>query len=255
MAQSLGEKLQLLFSATMHDIVNKALQRDPIMVLNEYLRQHEEAFDESESNLISTRGQLKTAEREVQVYKNLVAKLTTEIEAIYTDNDPTNDYLAENLGTDLVGKEELLANANRTYEAIQRAYSAIVTVRSKLQGRIISLQNQIALLKAIQMEADIKGMSADMLIKSARMISSGITSVEGLTESIKQNLDKADAKFDLALKRLEGSGAESNMQSRAHDRLAQIRARLGVETDQVTVEAPSSLDMSPEELKALTVRQ
>lgn len=44
MGQTLIDKLNILFSAKLHDIVNRALQRNPIQVLNEYLRQHEDAY-------------------------------------------------------------------------------------------------------------------------------------------------------------------------------------------------------------------
>jgi phage shock protein A len=153
MSQTLGEKLQVLFSAKLHDIVNQALQRNPIQVLNEYLRQHEEAYDQLQMDLGVTGGRVKTEERHVQENKSSVEKLTAEIERILTDKDPSNDYLAENLSADLVGKEDLLENAHRTFEAAQRAHSALLTANNKLYGRIISLRNQIALLKAIQNEA------------------------------------------------------------------------------------------------------
>ncbi len=65
MAQSLMEKLNVLFSAKLHDIVNQALQRNPIQVLNEYLRQHEEAYDQLQMDLGITGGRVKTEQRHV----------------------------------------------------------------------------------------------------------------------------------------------------------------------------------------------
>jgi len=250
MSQTIFQKLDLLFNATLHDIVNKALQRNPIQVLTEYLRQHEEAFDQLHSDLAVTGGAVKTAVREVEGYKVLIARLTVEIERVYTDSDPTNDYVADNLGLELVGKEDLLVSANSKHQTALRAHNALLTGRTKLHGRIISLKNQIDLLRAVQSEADIKGMTADILIKSARMISSGVTSVEGLTETIMQNRDKADAKFEMALERFQTDDVETAVQGRASDRLAQIRARIGVNDERAEV-ADTSLDMSAGELEVL----
>jgi hypothetical protein len=84
------------------------------------------------------------------------------------------------------------------------------------------------------------------------MISSGATSVEGLAESIKQNRDKADARFELALQKIDSTGADVLIQSRANDKLAEIRNRLGIKTEETTTESPS-LDMSDEDLKTLRV--
>jgi len=118
-----------------------------------------------------------------------------------------------------------------------------------MKGRIISLRNQIALLEAVKFEADIKQMSADRLISSAKMISSGTTSVEALAEEIKRQRDKADAKFEIAMGTMDGALDDATEKSRASARLAQIRKRLGVEEPSQEVEP--SLDMTREELAAL----
>ena len=92
-------------------------------------------------------------------------------------------------------------------------------------------------------------MSADRLISSAKMISSGTTSVEALAEEIKVQRDKADARFELAMGTMDGALEDNSGQSRASARLAQIRNRLGVE--QPAKEVEPTLDMSEEELAAL----
>ena len=92
-------------------------------------------------------------------------------------------------------------------------------------------------------------MSADKLINSARMISSGTTSVEALAEDIKRQRDNADAKFEMAMDTMDGTLADTTRQSKASARLEQIRNRLGIEEPAETVEP--SLEMSEEELALL----
>jgi hypothetical protein len=75
MAQSLGEKLVLLFKSTMNDIVSRALEGNAIKVLREVLREHEEGYDLMESNMIVTKGALNSAERRVQEYTKIVQDL------------------------------------------------------------------------------------------------------------------------------------------------------------------------------------
>ena len=179
----------------------------------------------------------------------MIARIEEEIEAVLTDSDPGNDYLAENLAQDLVGQEEKLDVLNKAYESALRVNKALQMAESKMRGRIISLRNQIALLEAVKFEADIKKMSADRLISSAKMISSGTTSVEALAEEIKVQRDKADARFELAMGTMDGALEDNSGQSRASARLAQIRNRLGVE--QPAKEVEPTLDMSEEELAAL----
>lgn len=246
---SVMEKVKTLLSASFNDLIDQALKRDPIKTLNEYLRQHEEALDQMTSDRAVAIGSMKTASRKVIETQDLIQRIEAEIEAILKDNDPTNDYLAENLAQDLVGQEEKLQVLNQAYESAQRVNKALQMADSKMQGRIISLRNQIALLEAIKFEADIKKMSAEKLINSARMISSGATSVDALAEDIKRQRDKADAQFEMAMDTMDGTLSDGMSQSRASARLAQIRNRLGIE--QVATEVTPSLEMSAEELAML----
>ena len=246
---SVIEKVKTLLSASFNDMIDQALKSNPIKTLNEYLRQHEEALDEMRSDRAVAVGSMKTAARKVSETQELIQRIEAEIEAALTDNDETNDYLAENLAQDLVGQEEKLQVLNQAHESAMRANKALQMADTKLQGRIISLRNQIALLDAIKFEADIKQMSADKLINSARMISSGTTSVEALAEDIKRQRDKADAQFEMAMDTMDGTLEDGLSQSRASARLAQIRNRLGIE--QTASEVVPSLEMSAEELEML----
>jgi phage shock protein A len=243
------EKVKTLLSASFHDMIDKALKKDPIKTLNQYLREHEQALDDMQSDRIAALGSMKTATRKVIETQDMIQRIENEIEAILTDDDETNDYLAENLAQDLVGQEEKLRVLNQARESAVRVNKALQMAETKMQGRIISLRNQIALLDAIKFEADIKRMSADKLITSARMISSGTASVEALAENIKRQRDQADAKFEMAMDTMDGSLEDTTRQSRASARLAQIRNRLGIEESEADV--TPSLEMSDEELALL----
>ncbi|GAB5492184.1 MAG: hypothetical protein Phog2KO_23990 [Phototrophicaceae bacterium] len=246
---SLLEKVRVLLSASFHDMIDKALKQDPIKTLNQYLREHEDALEEMRNDRAVALGSLKTATRKLNETQELLYKIEMEIETILTDDDVNNDYLAENLAQDLVGQEEKLEVLNQAYESAIRVNRALQMADAKMQGRIISLRNQIELLKAIKFEADIKKMSADKLINSARMISSGTTSVEALAEDIKRQRDNADAKFEMAMDTMDGTLADSTRQSKASARLEQIRNRLGIEEDAEVV--TPTLELSDEDLAIL----
>jgi phage shock protein A len=246
---SLLAKVKTLLSASFHDMIDKALKSDPIKTLNQYLREHEDALEQMRNDRAVALGSSKTATRKLTETQDLIQKIETEIETILTDDDETNDYLAENLAQDLVGQEEKLQVLNQAYESAIRSNRALQLAESKMQGRIISLRNQIELLKAIKFEADIKKMSAEKLINSARMISSGTTSVEALAEDIKRQRDHADAKFEMAMNTMDGSLESASYQSKASTRLEQIRNRLGIEERAETV--TPTLEMSEEDLALL----
>src|SRR5687768_11312119 len=118
---SVIEKVKTLLSASFNDMIDQALKRDPIKTLNEYLRQHEQALDEMRSDRAVAIGSMKTAARKVSETQELIQRIEAEIEAALTDNDETNDYLAENLAQDLVGQEEKLQVLNQAYESALRA--------------------------------------------------------------------------------------------------------------------------------------
>jgi phage shock protein A len=246
---SILDKVKTLLSASFNDMIDQALKKNPIKILNEYLRQHEEALDGMRSDRALALGAAKTAGRKVTESQDLAERIEAEIEAVLTDDDPENDYLADNLAQDLIGQEEMLKVLQKAYESAVRVNKALQMAESKMRGRIISLRNQISLLEAIKFEADIKRISADRLISSAKMISSGSTSVEALAEEIKLKRDRADAKFEIAMGTMDGALEDGSNQTRASARLAQIRNRLGVE--QPAKEVIPTLDMTAEDLAIL----
>lgn len=247
------DKVKTLLSASFHDMIDKALKRNPIQTLNQYLREHEEALESMRSDRAVALGNVKSATRKVIETQDLIDRIEAEIEAVLTDDDATNDYLAENLAQDLVGQEEKLNVLNKARESTLRTNTALQMAEAKLQGRIISLRNQIDLLKAIKFEADIKQMSADRLINSARMISSGTASVDALAEDIKQKRDKADAKFEIAMGTMDNTLENQSRNSRASARLAQIRNRLGVPEKEAAETVEPTLDMTEEQLALLNM--
>ncbi len=251
MSQTLGQKLALLLSSTLHDVVNRALQKNPIPVLKDVLRQHEDAEIELEETLGVALGRVRSEERHVSQQKTVVVQINATISRIYTDGDPTNDGEAENEGLKLVGEEDNLATKQQTYQAAIDAYEGLRKAKKTLERRIISLRNQISLLQAIQNEADIKKLSADILIRSANLVTNNVTSVDNMAEIIKTNRDQQDARFEMSLTKMETLGADPALEVRASDRLAQIRKRLGVDTGESTT-AVAPLDMSADDLKVLS---
>src|SRR5690606_28171172 len=106
-----------LLQASFHDMIDKALKQDPIKALNQYFREHEDALQQIHSDRAVALGALKTASRKVNETQDLIERIEAEIETILTDEDATNDYLAENLAQDLVGQEERLQVFNQAYES------------------------------------------------------------------------------------------------------------------------------------------
>ena len=83
------------------------------------------------------------------------------------------------------------------------------------------------------------------------MIFSGTASVDAIAEDIKQQRDKADAKFEMAMGTMDNTLEDRSRDSRASARLAQIRKRLGVPEEEAAETVEPTLDMSEEELALL----
>lgn len=253
MAQTLMQKVGLLLSSTMYDIVNRALHENPIASLKEVLRQHEEALSELNTNLGFALGRVKSEDRHVKEQQFAVESIDAEIQRILTDGNPNNDGEADIKAEDLIGQEDILDTKKQTFEAARNGYNAILLAQKKMNSRVTSLTNQISLLESIKSEADIKGMTADILIKSARLVSDNAMSVESYAESVKRNRDKQEARYELAMQDLSATTTDDDVQRRAKERIAQIRTRNGLQTPgEATADTDDSLDMTPEDLQKLS---
>jgi hypothetical protein len=254
MAQTLMGKVATLLSASFHNLIDNALKGNPIPVLKDLLRQYEEAYNEMEQSLGATGGNVRTAKRKVLEYDDNVNQLNSEITRILTDSDPNNDSQASPLTTNMIGKEKLRDNEKLVLQSALAADKVLRAAYDKMGGRIISLVNQIKLLEAISEETAVKNMTADILIRSAGLISSHSVSVDEMAEEIKQKRDHADARLELAMNDMSSAGGQTSVEDETEKRLAQIRANLGVDQPVQTESSSSSLDMTQEELHELAQR-
>src|SRR5574341_781158 len=111
---SLLEKVNLLISANLHAMVDKALETNDLKVMDEYIRQAERNLDALEDSAATVGGSVKTLKRKYDEYSEKAEKLDRDIDLLLTKSK--ND-LAVAAQSDLNSKKQL---AQEYYEQWQQ---------------------------------------------------------------------------------------------------------------------------------------
>src|SRR5512143_2492886 len=80
MAQTLLGKIKILVSATLHSIVDQALQSNSLGVFDEYIREAEESMEMLRSALADLAATIKTLKRKYEEAANEAAKLDLQVD-------------------------------------------------------------------------------------------------------------------------------------------------------------------------------
>src|SRR5512133_83736 len=80
MAQSLLGKIKILVSATLHSIVDQALQSNSLGVFDEYIREAEQSMEMLRGALLDLAATIKTLKRKYEDAANEAAKLDLQVD-------------------------------------------------------------------------------------------------------------------------------------------------------------------------------
>src|SRR5258706_12763083 len=81
MAQSLLAKIQVLISATLHSIVDRALESNSLAVFDQYIRDAEQSMETLRAALVDLAATTKMLKRKYDEASNEAARLDLEVDA------------------------------------------------------------------------------------------------------------------------------------------------------------------------------
>ncbi|MEP7285701.1 MAG: PspA/IM30 family protein [Chloroflexota bacterium] len=222
MAQSLLGKVKILVSATLHSIVDRALESNSLAVFDEYIREADSSMKTLRSALGDLVATLKMLKRKYDEASNEAAKLDLEVDAALRAN---KTMLAK------VGQTKLnqqLDIAHTYQEQLQKqtaTYSTLTEVVQILEAKVDVLRSQrdqVATLLA--------------LVKSKNVIAHSIKDVQSIAddrsarivEDVKSQLDTADARLEVASNRLSTQIDQEINDVNLNAQLEERRQRLGL---------------------------
>ncbi len=199
MAPSIIDKVNTLISASLHGLVDRALQSNSVAVMDEYIRQVERNLEALEDSAATIGGTVKTLKRKHDEFANAADKLDRDIDTLIISG---KDSLAAAAQAELNTKQQLAQDYYEQWQDQEKQYQAMLDARLKLEARLTTIKGErekmIALIELVEAKK-----SVTKTMKSLDQLS-GVTDAEisGLADQIRGRLDQEDARLDMATARI-----------------------------------------------------
>lgn len=225
MAPSLFEKINTLISANLHAIVDRALEQNSVQVMDDYIRQVERNLDALEDSAATVGGTVKTLKRKYEEFAAAAEKLDRDIDTLLIKGK--ND-LAAAAQAELNTKQQLSQEYYEQWQEQEKQYQKMLGMRLKLEARLTSIKQEREHLRALIELAEAKKVTTKTIKSLDDLASVGDAEITSLTEKIRQQLDKEDARLDMATDRLSEQVEEAVSGGEIDRALEERRKRLGL---------------------------
>lgn len=199
MAQSLLDKVNTLLSASLHGIVDRALQQNSVAVMDEYIRQVEKNLDALEDSAATVGGTVKTLKRKYEEFSAAAEKLDRDIDTLILKGK--ND-LAAAAQAELNTKQQLAQEYYEQWQQQDGQYQQMLNMRMKLESRLTSIRQEREQLRALIELAEAKRVATKTIKSIDDLASVGDREVSSLADQVRNRLDEEDARLEMATRNI-----------------------------------------------------
>ncbi len=220
--QTLLGKVKILISASLHSIVDQALQSRSLDVFDEYIRQAERSMDAFKDTMIELGASIKTLKRKYDEAADSAAKLDYEVDQLLKADKTT---LARVTQDRLNRQTEIAQTYQDQLQKQSTTYQTLYDVNALLQSKVETLhaqRDQVAVLV--------------QLVKTKKVAAKSIQDVQAIAdnnsasviENLKTQLDQADARLEGATSRLSDQIDSEVNNVELNSQLEARRSKLGL---------------------------
>jgi phage shock protein A len=222
------DKVSVLIRANLHSLVDEALQKNSVAVLDEYIRQAENNLDDLEDAAATVGGNVRTLERKQKEYQAKADELDRNIDILLTKG---KDELAVAAQSKLNSTQRLADDYRTQWEQQQREYQALLNAKLKLEAKLTTIKQEREELQALLELAKSKEITARAMQSLDDVVGVGDADIARIGDSIRARLDKASARSELAASRLEDQMDEVLEGGTIDIQLDERKRRLGLAED------------------------
>lgn len=222
---SLLQKLRTLFSATLHEWADRAIERSDLSVYDEYIRRAERELAEFKSTIGPMIAQVKTTKRRRDALADRAAELDALVDHFLMKGRRTEAMVTQK---QLSSTLELIGAYDGSLERQVSAAEKLRDVEVKLEGRLAIARQEREELGFLLELAKAREISTNAMRSLDSLMGQGDSDVARAAENIRKRLDHADAAWEVQSSSLDHQldAAMQNMEVEAE--LAARMERLGI---------------------------
>lgn len=227
MAQNIFEKVNILISANLHGMVDKALETNSVKVMDEYIRRAERDLDELETAVVTVGGTVRTLKRKYEETSASAEKLDRDIDTMLTRGKADT---AAQMQAKLNSIQQLAQQYYEQWNGQEAEYKKMLDYKLKLEGRLTTTRQEREHLVELMKLAEAKAQTTKTIKSLADIQGIGDRDISSLADAIKARLDREDAALEMSSTRLSDQ-IESTLEDNQVDaQLEERKKRLGLST-------------------------
>lgn len=222
---SLLEKVQTLIAANLHSLVDEALKKNSLAVIDEYIRQVEHNLEDLEDAAATIGGEVKTLHRKYDEFSGKAEELDRNIDLMLKEG---KDELAVAAQSKLNSTNRLAETYKQQYDRQQSEYQKLLDAKLKLEAKLTTVKQEREEMQALLDLARSKELTAKTMTSLDNLMGSGDQDVARMAESIRARLDKASARSEMQSSRLDAQMDELLERHTLDMQLAERKKKLGL---------------------------
>ncbi|MBI5302965.1 MAG: PspA/IM30 family protein [Chloroflexi bacterium] len=222
---SLLEKVQTLIAANLHALVDEALKKNSLAVIDQYIRQVEDNLEDLEDAAATIGGEVKTLRRKYDEFAAKSAELDRNIDLMLKEG---KEELAVAAQSKLNSTARLAETYKSQYERQQAEYQKLLDGKLKLEAKLTTVKQEREEMQALLDLAKSKELTAKTMQSLDNLMGSGDQDVARMAESIRARLDKASARAEMQASRLDEQMDELLERHTLDTQLAERKKKLGL---------------------------
>ncbi len=222
---SLFQKLSTLFKANLHDVADKALQKNDLAVYDSYIREAEQEVAEFKSSITPLFAQVKTTRRRREALADKAAQLDLMVDRYLLNDQRTEAMVTQKQLSSIL---EMIKTYDASLEKQVAAAEKLDDVRIKLDGRLAIARQEREELAFLLQLAKTKEMSTEAMRSLDSLMGEGDLEVAQAAENIRRRLDHADAAWEVQTSSLDRQMDDAMVSLEVEAELAARMERLGI---------------------------
>ena len=222
---TLFQKLRTLIKANLHDVADKALQKDDLAVYDAYIREAEQEVAEFKRSIAPLFAQVKTTRRRREALADKAAKLDLMVDRYLINDQRTEAMVTQKQLSSVL---EMIKTYDASLEKQVAAAEKLDDVRIKLDGRLAIARQEREELAFLLQLAKSKEMSTQAMRSLDSLMGEGDIEVAQAAENIRRRLDHADAAWEVQTSSLDQQMDDAMYSLEVEAELAARMDRLGI---------------------------
>lgn len=223
MAPSLLDKVNTLVSASLHSIVDRALQSNSVGVMDAYIRDVEKNLEALEDSAATVGGTVRTLKRKHEEFSTAAEKLDRDIDTLIIKG---KDDLAGAAQSELNTKQQLAQEYFEQWQQQDQQYNAMLDARMKLEARLTAIKQEREQLVALIELTEAKKVVTKTMKSLDNLSGINDKEISSLADQIRGRLDQEDARLEMATRNVQDQIDEAVRGGEVERQLEERRRRL-----------------------------